>query len=76
MLAVAGDHADFALAAFQRADQRAGDAFFIERLGIFAPGSHAHDRFAFPRDVLARAPASDSSARSTYWTCSLGERFW
>ena len=41
MLAVAGDHAHLALAALQGADQRAGDAFFIERLGIFAPGAHS-----------------------------------
>ena len=62
MLAVARDHADLALAAFERADQRAGDAFFIERLGILAPGAHRHYGFAFARDVLRRGPVSDSSA--------------
>ena len=35
MLAAAGSHADGPLAAFQRPDHRAGDAFFVEGLGFF-----------------------------------------
>ena len=52
MLAVAGDDADLALPAFQRANQRAGDALFIEGLGIFAPSAHGNYGFAFARDVF------------------------
>jgi hypothetical protein len=52
MLAVARHHADLALAALQRTDQRAGDTFFVERFGVFAACAHLHDGLAFARDIV------------------------
>jgi len=62
MFAVARYQADLTLAALQRTDQRASDAFFIEGFGIFAPGAHLYYRLALPRDVVGARQGSDSLA--------------
>ena len=50
-LAVAGDNADFPLSTLEGTDESTGDAFFIERFRILAPGSHFDDSLALARDI-------------------------
>ena len=51
MLAAAGDDANVALAAFERANHGAGYAFFIEGLGLFFLGAQLDHGRACARDI-------------------------